>query len=416
MRWFRRFTYACAIVNFALLVSLALRATDSDWVGLRERLFWASAYVWVLIASWAIIKPPLLRPKPVPFDQALVQRKLLRSPSESIHSAYGLYSIEDADGAKHWLSAAIDPTANAVLPDDEMKATGSVTLAFTCAGLRVLGVNYPNDDAFAEGMKARAVRLGDVGESSPQHWQDMWRGGDLHLLIWVEAEDAATRDALLQQVEESRRPGALKRIGTEYATSIRNVDGKPVDHRGFRDGISQPWVSLKAPDPNSQQREGGGTRDPLGKWRPIAVGEFVLGERDESDDVSRVPAPEEIFHHGSFLVVRKLAQDLTGIGSFISAESARLGLGPDDLEERLLGRRRDGRLLNQPVGAAESNDLTFGTDADGLVCPLGAHIRRANPRDALGFGMLLSARHRIIRRGNTYCERSRCGLTDGGRG
>ena len=58
--------------------------------------------------------------------------------------------------------------------------------------------------------------------------------------------------------------------------------------------------------------------------------------------------------------------------------------------------------MNASAGGPEPNKFTFGLDAEGLVCPLGAHIRRANPRDALGFGMHLSERHRIIRRGNTY--------------
>ncbi len=39
----------------------------------------------------------------------------------------------------------------------------------------------------------------------------------------------------------------------------------------------------------------------------------------------------------------------------------------------------------------------------GYKCPLGAHIRRANPRDSPGFfGGRLSNRHRIIRRGRAY--------------
>ena len=41
-------------------------------------------------------------------------------------------------------------------------------------------------------------------------------------------------------------------------------------------------------------------------------------------------------------------------------------------------------------------------DLDGRRCPLGAHIRRSNPRDALGFEGKLSFRHRMIRRGMPY--------------
>ena len=96
--------------------------------------------------------------------------------------------------------------------------------------------------------------------------------------------------------------------------------------------------------------------------------------------------------------------------SFVDCQAADLHLDPTDLEERLVGRRRDGRRLDQPATATrapELNSFTYRDDPDGLMCPLGAHIRRAHPRDALGFGMLLSARHRIIRRGNTYCADAR---------
>src|SRR5262249_9740357 len=68
---------------------------------------------------------------------------------------------------------------------------------------------------------------------------------------------------------------------------------------------------------------------------------------------------------------------------------------------RLVGRRREGPALGEPK-AGHRNDFRYGNDPDGQRCPLGAHIRRANPRDALGFGSTLSARRRIIRRGMPY--------------
>jgi deferrochelatase/peroxidase EfeB len=47
-------------------------------------------------------------------------------------------------------------------------------------------------------------------------------------------------------------------------------------------------------------------------------------------------------------------------------------------------------------------NFTFGKDLDGTRCPLGAHIRRANPRDAFGFNGSLVNRRRITRRGLPY--------------
>ena len=58
-----------------------------------------------------------------------------------------------------------------------------------------------------------------------------------------------------------------------------------------------------------------------------------------------------------------------------------------------------------------NNDFAFAaTDHDGFACPVGSHIRRANPRDALAFpaepkrSLTIANRHRIIRRGRPYHE------------
>ena len=51
-------------------------------------------------------------------------------------------------------------------------------------------------------------------------------------------------------------------------------------------------------------------------------------------------------------------------------------------------------------------NLSFADDPDGDRCPLGAHIRRANPRDGFGGGrersLAITAQHRIWRRGRVY--------------
>jgi len=47
-------------------------------------------------------------------------------------------------------------------------------------------------------------------------------------------------------------------------------------------------------------------------------------------------------------------------------------------------------------------NFTFGNDAGGTRCPVGAHVRRANPRDAFGFEGRLTNRRRITRRGLPY--------------
>ena len=79
-----------------------------------------------------------------------------------------------------------------------------------------------------------------------------------------------------------------------------------------------------------------------------------------------------------------------------------------------MGRWPDGTPLSvSPDGPdpaisgdpARINDFRFADDPDGLRCPVGAHIRRANPRDGAGVGGAMTTRHRIMRRGLPYGPR-----------
>ena len=51
---------------------------------------------------------------------------------------------------------------------------------------------------------------------------------------------------------------------------------------------------------------------------------------------------------------------------------------------------------------ARNNAFSYLDDQDGLRCPVGSHIRRANPRHGLPFEGKLVNRHRLIRRGIPY--------------
>ena len=57
-----------------------------------------------------------------------------------------------------------------------------------------------------------------------------------------------------------------------------------------------------------------------------------------------------------------------------------------------------------------ANDFDYSDDPAGHRCPLGAHVRRTNPRTGLPGGAETTMRHRIIRRGMPYQEGDRQGL------
>ena len=87
-------------------------------------------------------------------------------------------------------------------------------------------------------------------------------------------------------------------------------------------------------------------------------------------------------------------------------------MDPGELRAKILGRWPDGTpLASSPVedplisnSRRRSNEFLYADDPNGLACPLGAHVRRANPRDGMPGGAERTMRHRIIRRGMPYDE------------
>jgi Dyp-type peroxidase family len=110
------------------------------------------------------------------------------------------------------------------------------------------------------------------------------------------------------------------------------------------------------------------------------------------------------------MVWRKLHQDVALWRRTIRRAGERYG-DEQRLAAKVVGRWPSGAPLSTHPNAAAggfdpaapgANDFRYEDDLQGLRCPVGAHIRRSNPRDALGHGGTLSMRHRMIRRGMPY--------------
>ena len=127
---------------------------------------------------------------------------------------------------------------------------------------------------------------------------------------------------------------------------------------------------------------------------------------------------------GSYMVVRELQQRVAAFWQSLHANAARIRahdpsathVTADWLAERVIGRNIDGHLLC-PAGLLSADEYNFPqndfrfrqTDPNGIGCPFGSHVRRANPRDGLAKDMasaqtLLDAanNHRMLRRGRKY--------------
>lgn len=289
----------------------------------------------------------------------------------------------------------------------ESKPDSAVNIAFTAAGLRTLGV--PDDllatfsTPFQQGMAARADLLGDTGTSAPQFWSGRLGTPEVHAMVWLQA---VAPDRLADRIAwlGSTLAGGAATVVSRQAAGV--LPGG-VEHFGYTDGFSQPDVQgLDTAPRTSQGAYEGGDR-----WRPVATGEFVLGYPDEEGILPAAPAQEELARNGSYLAYRKLRQDVYTFRRQLADGATLYGEGEERLAAKLVGRWRDGTPLDlspdhpDPALAADpdrNNAFSYAEDPDGYRCPVGAHIRRINPRASLPFDGKLVNRHRLIRRGLPY--------------
>jgi len=293
-----------------------------------------------------------------------------------------------------------------------------VNVALTFAGLRTLGVSagelalFPPE--FAAGMVARASMLGDVGESAPGRWPAPLRAQS-HAVVLIGADQSSDRASA---VALQRRLAAAHDVKVLWVLSAAvRADEPGFEHFGYRDGVSQPGVRGYTPVSDPSNPDQGEPGQPL-----VWPGEFVLGYPTQAGAGHPISAPGPIARagpgwtkNGSFLVLRRLRQDVAGFWAFVNNTAAAAGISQDLAGAKLVGRYKSGAPLELTgdqskdpgvtnpslLADATINNFSYATDRDGIVVPLAAHIRKANPRDettnAAGFADTLT--HRIIRRG-----------------
>jgi Dyp-type peroxidase family len=269
------------------------------------------------------------------------------------------------------------------------------------------------------------------------------------LLLYARTDDEA--DAWAREVTAALGPHGVEvvhRLELEYNVEERDkVSNVSREHFGFADGLSQPTPF--DPDGAVLTRDGRAVTEcgrvhgvPLGDLLlgfPNAYGQVPPGPATSADDAGAAVLPEhrtapgfaDLGFHGTYLAVRELRQDVRAFWESMEQGACALRKAdPGDgtaftaewLAERVVGRSKDGHLLcpgrlRPPTpDQVPDNDFLFlrGEDADrhGRGCPLGSHVRRANPRDGLAptdseAETLLAAanNHRILRRGRKYGPR-----------
>jgi Dyp-type peroxidase family len=334
---------------------------------------------------------------PVTIDLGDVQGLVARGYGTLGAAAFLLLGLEDGAAARRWLGSVLE----SVTSGEDRPEGRAVNVAFTSLGLLRLGLEdevlqqFSNE--FVHGMTTEHRRraLGDVGDSAPEEWD--WGGpttDPVGAVLLLYARDTSELAGLLE--EHSR---LLVEAGVEVQRKLDTSDLDGFEPFGFRDGISQPFV------------EGLSKSGPPGQT--VRAGEFVLGYVNEHGHLTDEPLLETIGRNGSYLVFRQLEQDVRGFWRYIDsaaphpAERTRLAA-------KMVGRWPGGAPLTlspdrDDPALAEANDFGyFHEDPVGTGCPVGAHVRRTNPRDSLDPGpgtdksLAINRRHRLLRRGREY--------------
>ena len=301
------------------------------------------------------------------------------------------------------------------------KMTTAFNLGFTFEGLRALGM-APDDLAsfpteFIQGMTRRAAKLNDFGDSAPSNWPAPYHQPER---IHVIASAYAAEEAWLDQVRD-QLAGAFRLLGEHDGRALPNGEV----FFGYRDGLSQPrYVGFHDAAPSITHPERfEEPADPLGT--------MLLNQPTRLPDLMfTVPSPAEFGNLGTFNAFRVLKQDCFGFEDFLTRTAELLqrqgvdgrlvGMeqakfvyphkdGISSLREviaaQLCGRWRDGTPMQLAEVRKDNPKVKFGNDfdyGDGALCPVGAHIRRNNPRGGEIVQRIANFSRRLARRGMSY--------------
>lgn len=315
--------------------------------------------------------------------------------------------------------------------------------------------------AFSQGAFQRAAaNLGDTGPSDSNHWQSAYRDRATDVALFVHAADGAQEQ---QFASFERTVTAVLTSSIALQTSAPVVPTPPTPsttllmgrwieqsalldgnwrkvHFGYTDGISNP----KFVEPYNKKQ--------CTDIHTQAQGELLLGyDRNDGSNAWRIPAaraqhsgqiaphptPERaaygaFFKNGSFGALRKIQQDVHAFDTYLQKQGEFWGYNWEHgdavawLKAKILGRWPDGtpvslyddapgrsrpdaptmqarRAVAPPNAAGTTqkltNDFVYKNDRQGLGCPIGAHVRRMNPRDDPVVPFL---RRPLLRRGVPY--------------
>ncbi|MEA2373137.1 MAG: hypothetical protein QOH12_3531 [Solirubrobacteraceae bacterium] len=355
-----------------------------------------------------------------------LQGNILKSHGRDLSRHVFLRFGPDAAAARTWVRAFADQVTSAAQQHADAldwKATGRehlfTSLMLTAAGYRALGVDeslIPDEKAFRAGMKDLEVKYNTAPRGDhvptanplnddPTDWEDAFQE-EIHALVVIAygADGLGDDDALAALTEAAERlqagvaGGVAEVMCVQHGHVLRNARDQVIEHFGYTDGVSDP-LCLKHDLDRAFANGGFEHFDPA-----INLGGVLVADPAGGRDA-----------HGTYVVYRKLQQNIRGFASrtaeFAAALSQAAGaqVGPDLAGALAVGRFKDGTPVGEqacPGWENEFNNFDYTDDATGLRCPLASHVRRSNPRGdtyrRFGSPLTIERSRRIVRRGISY--------------
>jgi Dyp-type peroxidase family len=309
-----------------------------------------------------------------------------------------------------------------------------VNIAFSFHGIELLAgkpdATAFGDQSFRQGLGARSTYLGDPSSRRrPGHTSKWVVGGprkEADILVIAAADDSEDLVTIVDAIKHRADDSGLRLLFEQRGDTLPGLL-RGHEHFGFRDGVSQPGVRGKvstAPgdfitprylDPADPRARFFAKPGQLLLW----PGQFLLGEpRQHTEHLFNSAPGATNFPRwaalGSYLVCRRLRQDVPAFWKFAIRAAAALGMPPQKFASLLVGRWPSGApIMRTPAAdnAALAEDVWannhfifddntrpsilrpipgYGGDVFpqatgdllGAVCPHFAHIRKTNPRDS----------------------------------
>jgi Dyp-type peroxidase family len=298
------------------------------------------------------------------------------------HARFVLVSLGTPVQARTWLGSL--QLTNGGHWGGTPKPDPGMTVALTHAGLEALGVREEVRLEFPEAFRAgMPQRRADLQDDPDQAWEPHFTTGNIHALVSIYATTEAVADQRANDVIS--QPGVTA-LHTEKGREVATSNGWKREHFGFRDGISQP-VSADVT---------------TGTWTSeVPIKEFLLFDSTWNGGNGSADG-RDLARLGTFLVYRKLRQDVVAFRRLVKGWS----IDADFAAAKLVGRWVNGTPVSdvpidpEDITKPDDSDPNFATaPGNGVRCPIGAHISRANPRTRMPGN---APQRRLLRRGMPY--------------